>query len=39
MGLSIVVMLAIPLFKERLLNEPEPVKAPEPRGSLHPKAV
>jgi hypothetical protein len=39
MGLSIVVMLAIPLFKARLLNEPEPMKAPQPRGTLHPKAV
>jgi hypothetical protein len=39
MGLSIVVMLIIPVFKKRLLEEPTEAEAPRPQVALKPKAV
>lgn len=38
MGLSIVIMLAIPLVKDRLLHEPTP-EGPMPQATLRPKTA
>jgi len=39
MGLSIVIMLLIPVFKKRLIDEPSTQKASSPQLVLEPKAV
>ena len=39
MGLSIVVMLLIPVFKKRLIDEPTMEEVPQPQVVLKPKPV
>jgi hypothetical protein len=39
MGLSIIVMLVIPFFKQRLVEDTAPEETPQPKLALKPKAV
>jgi hypothetical protein len=39
MGLSIVIMLVIPAFKQRLVDEPTESKGSQPQGALQPEAA